>query len=104
MRTKLRKELERISVELTTIRKMVLDLHSCLVPRNCSSIIRHIGETIRPDSLHTREELSEAIRTLREYCDGQDSCKDCVFRDCRDGYDCIIHDLIESEDYEEAVK
>lgn len=99
----IRKKLETMSVELTTIRTMVSDLHSCLVPRNCSSI-KHIGETIRPDSLHTREDLSEAIRTLREYCDGQDSCQDCVFRDCRDGYDCIIHDLIESEDYEEAVK
>ena len=103
MRTKLRKELERISMELTTIRKMVLDLHSCLVPRNCSSV-KHIGETIRPDSLHTREELSEAIRTLREYCDGQDSCQNCVFRDCRDGYDCRIYQLIDDERYEEAVK
>lgn len=103
MRMKLRKELERISMELITIRAMVTDLHSCLVPRNCSSI-KHIGETIGPGSLHNREELSEAIRTLREYCDGQDSCQDCVFRDCRDGYDCIIHALIESEDYEEAVK
>lgn len=99
----IRKKLESMSVELSTTMSMVSDLHSCLVPRNCSSI-KHIGETIGPNSLHTREELSEAIRTLREYCDGQDSCQDCVFRDCRDGYDCIIHALIESEDYEEAVK
>lgn len=103
MRRTLKEKLDLISMELTTIRTMVSDLHSCLVPRNCSSI-KHIGETIRPDSLHTREELSEAIRTLREYCDGQDSCKECVFRDCRDGYDCKIYELINDERYEEAVK
>lgn len=48
--------------------------------------------------------LRESIQALQEYCDGQDSCRDCVFRDCRDGYDCKIYELINDERYEEAVK
>lgn len=44
--------------------------------------------------------LHESIQNLKEYCDGQDSCKDCVFRDCRDGYDCKIYELINDERYE----
>lgn len=48
--------------------------------------------------------LRESIQALQEYCDGQDSCKECVFRDCRDGYDCKIYELINDERYEEAVK
>lgn len=104
MRTKLRKELERISMELITIRAMVTDLHTGLVPSKCSTINK-IREANRLDPLPTtNEDLSEAIRTLRDYCDGQDSCKDCVFRDCRDGYDCRIYQLIDDERYEEAVK
>lgn len=38
MRTRLRKELERISMELITIRAMVTDLHNGLVPSKCSTI------------------------------------------------------------------
>lgn len=103
MRRTLKEKLDLISMELTTIRTMVSDLHSCLVPRTLSSV-NNTRETTGSGSSHTKKDLSEAIRTLREYCDGQDSCKECVFRDCRDGYDCKIYELINDERYEEAVK
>lgn len=104
MRTKLRKELERISMELIIIRAMVADLHTGLVPSKCSSINK-IREANGLDPLPTtNEQLADAIRTLRDYCDDQDTCKSCVFKPCHtDSYECKIYQLIDSERYLEVL-
>lgn len=104
MRTKLREELKRISMELITIRAMVADLHRGLVPSKCSSINK-IREANGLEPLPTtNEQLADAIRTLRDYCDNQETCKSCVFKPCRpDSFECKVYQLVDSEQYLEVL-
>ena len=106
MRRTLKEKLDLISMDLTTIRLMVADLHRGLVPKSCSSI----KESREDDGLNSAfrepgDDLADAIRTLREYCDTQDTCRACVFGNCRDdcGFICRVNQLVSDERYERAV-
>ena len=106
MRRTLKEKLDRISMELTTIRTMVADLHRGLVPKSCSSIKESWEDDgLNPAFREPEKDLADAIRTLREYCDTQETCRVCVFRDCRDdcGFICKVNQLVSDERYERAV-
>ena len=107
MRRTLKEKLDLISKDLTIIRTMVADLHRGLVPKSCSSIKESWEDDgLNPALREPGNDLADAIRTLREYCDTQDTCRACVFGDCRDdcGFLCKVHRLVSDERYERAVK
>ena len=106
MRRKLKEDLGHIEVELAIIRTLVTDLYDETVQRKHSSI-NQIRAEFGLGPLHSDpvEKAAEAIEILQEYCNSQDTCEDCVFRDCRDdcGFICKVNQLVSDERYERAV-
>ena len=77
-------------------------------PNAFTEVSHHCGAYLPyQDEIDTtiKNQLANAFKILQEYCNGQDTCEECVFGDCRDdcGFICKVDQLVSDERYERAV-